>query len=72
MPFLTEEDSPRPDGEPSSPLLPSPVFHSGCHDAPERTAEFENALNIIQKFRGMVVGVETLQEKRGTNVLDLC
>jgi hypothetical protein len=71
MPFFTEEDSPQ-DGEPSSPLLPSPVFHSRCHDALERTAEFENALNITQKFRGVIVGVENPQEKRGTNVLDLC
>ena len=71
MPFFTEEDSPQ-DGEPSSPLLPSPVFHSRCHDALERTAEFENALNIIQKFRGVIVGVETPQEKRGTKVSDVC
>ena len=48
------------------------VFQSRCHDAPERTAEFENVLNIIQKFRGVIVGVETQQEKRGTKVLDVC
>jgi hypothetical protein len=48
------------------------VFQSRCHDAPERTAEFENALNIIQKFQGVIVGVETPQEKRGTKVLDVC
>jgi len=48
------------------------VFQSRCHDAPERTAEFENALNIIQKFRGVIVGVETPQEKRGTTVLEVC
>jgi len=28
--------------------------------------------NITQKFRGVIVGVENPQEKRGTNVLDLC
>src|SRR5271156_6103322 len=46
------------------------VFQSRCHDAPERTAEFEKALIIIQKFRGVIIGVETPQEKRGNKVLD--
>ena len=37
------------------------VFQSGCHEVPERTAEFENALTIIQRFR---FGAEIPQEKR--------
>ena len=45
------------------------VFQSRCHDAPERTAEFENALTIIQKFRSVNIGVDAHQEKRGMNIL---
>lgn len=43
------------------------VFQSRCHEVPERTADFENALAIIQRFRGVIIGVETPQEKRGIN-----
>jgi len=44
------------------------VFQSRCHEVPERTAEFENALMIIQRFRGVIVGVETPQEKKGMQI----